>query len=305
MKSKGILLSLFLICFFSLTIFAQTFHKIEGWPDSTNTKIQQYLESSKAVQDRKVAVFDCDGTILGQSPYYLSNEVMCNYAKNNCVGKDDLLSKNAVEHMYKYVNGKGNPMQPLETILTLSGISPQEAENIGWKLFQEKKYADKVFPQMKQLIANLKEYGFEVWAVTGAQEVVYQKICSDVFGIPRTRVIGAKTVIANGKITNQFVPPLPERAGKKHVIETFIKAQPMFVVGNSRGDLDMLLYSKGMRIVVNPDSTEKATDPILKNQTLENYCQEHGFTIVKCKDQRPAGVTYDCADFGIETNPAN
>ncbi|MFA8299498.1 MAG: HAD family hydrolase [Hyphomicrobiales bacterium] len=303
MQPKKILIPLFFICFISLTAFAQNFHRIEGWPESTNLKIEKYLESTKAVKDRKVAVFDCDGTIIGQSPYYLSNEVMCSYAKKH-LGKNDTISKNAVTHTYKYANGYGNPSQPMETVLTLAGISPQEAENIGWQLYKEK-YADKVFPQMIQLIKNLKEYGFEVWAITGAQEVVYQKICSEVFGIPITHIYGAKTIIADDKITDQMIKPIPEQAGKKHIIETFIKAQPMFVAGNSRGDLDMLIYSKGMQMIVNPDNEEKLTDSILKNQTLESYSKEHGFTIVNCKDQRPEGVHFDCADFGIKTNKPN
>ena len=45
---------------------------------------------------------------------------------------------------------------------------------------------------MKQLIANLKEYGFEVWILTASPELLYQKFVAEEFGIPSINVAGSQ-----------------------------------------------------------------------------------------------------------------
>jgi hypothetical protein len=61
--------------------FAQTFRPIGAWPDSVNNKIENFLNSTLTLQQRKVAVFDCDGTLFGQAPHYLADEALYSYAK--------------------------------------------------------------------------------------------------------------------------------------------------------------------------------------------------------------------------------
>ena len=53
---------------------AQTYRPVDGFPEETNRQIESFLNSTLPVKERKVAVFDCDGTLLGQVPYYLSDE---------------------------------------------------------------------------------------------------------------------------------------------------------------------------------------------------------------------------------------
>ena len=62
-----------------------------------------------------------------------------------------------------------------------------------------------------------------------------------------------KSVVVDGVLTNEIVLPIPQDDGKANVIPTFIKTRPLVVGGNSRGDMDMLNQSCGLKIVVNPD----------------------------------------------------
>ena len=50
---------------------AQTYkyQKIVGFSDETNAKLEAFLQSTISMNIRKVAVFDCDGTLFGQVPY--------------------------------------------------------------------------------------------------------------------------------------------------------------------------------------------------------------------------------------------
>ena len=50
--------------------------------------------------------------------------------------------------------------------------------------------------------------------------------------------------------------PIPQDAGKAEALNTFIKARPILVGGNSRGDMEMMLESVGLRVIVNPDDTK-------------------------------------------------
>lgn len=44
-----------------------------------------------------MAVFDCDGTLFGQSPYYLADEAIYEYAKNKYALKKESLSNLVIE----------------------------------------------------------------------------------------------------------------------------------------------------------------------------------------------------------------
>jgi phosphoserine phosphatase len=91
--------------------------------------------------------------------------------------------------------------------------------------------------------ANLKEYGFEVWILTASPEFLYQKFLAEELGLPDTQILGVKSVVANGRLTDEIIMPIPQDDGKANVIPTFIKARPLIVGGNSRGDMDMLNQS--------------------------------------------------------------
>ena len=61
-------------------------------------------------------------------------------------------------------------------------MTPEEVAKLGYDCYVES-YQGKFYPEMKQLIANLKEYGFEVWILTASPEFLYQKFLSE-GGIP-------------------------------------------------------------------------------------------------------------------------
>lgn len=65
------------------SICAQQYRPIATWPDETNARIEEFLNTTLTVTGRKVAVFDCDGTVFGQAPYYLADEALYDYADKN------------------------------------------------------------------------------------------------------------------------------------------------------------------------------------------------------------------------------
>ena len=133
---------------------------------------------------------------------------------------------------------------------------------------------------MKSLIKLLKNNDFEVWIVTASPESMYQKFLSKAFSLPITNIIGVKTIIRDGFITDEIVHPVPQDKGKKEAIETFIQGIPLLVAGNSRGDKEMIEHSAGIKMIVNPDE-HIAHDQI---ESIAAYADRHNWIIVRIND---------------------
>ncbi len=303
MKKTTTLIILFITCFSFLG--AQKFKEIKNWPKETNQKIEAFLNSTKNYKDRKVAVFDCDGTVFGQVPHYLADEALYLYADENYKGKTDSKSLEKLAIIDKMVKNGDNVSKEYveDRVHFISDMTPDQIREMGADCYQ-KYYKGKMYPQMKDLIANLKNYGFEVWVLTASPELLYQKFVSEELGIPPLNVVGVKSVIENNIVTDQIILPIPQDDGKAYTIETYIQAKPLIVGGNSRGDLDMLNESTGLKIVVNPDDNtiRPKEDGVIAGYTVKSYWEKNGGTIVYCKDSVDPTIKYHTEQWGIRKN---
>lgn len=292
----------------TITLNAQTYRHISGWSQEINDRIEAFLNTTVTMNIRKVAVFDSDGTTFGQVPYYLADEALYRYADVVLKERKDREAKDKLkilERMVKDGNNVGKQYVE-DRVHFLAGLSPDEIANIGYDCYVES-YRNKTYPEMKQLVANLKEYGFEVYILTASPEFLYQKFVSEEYGIPVTNVVGAKCVVKDGITTGEIIPPIPQDDGKAHTIETFIKARPLIVGGNSRGDMDMLNESAGLKIVVNPDdiTVRGQEDGPMSGHTVKTYWEKEGALIVKCNDVRDPKVKFHTEEWKIRQNIAN
>ena len=235
-----------LLLFITPSITAQTYREIKGWSKEINERIETFLNTTLTMNIRKVAVFDGDGTVVGQAPHYLADEALYRYADKFYKGKSDKFSKEKMAILNRMVKDGNNVGKAYveDRAHFLAGMTPEEVANLGYDCYVES-YQGKFYPEMTQLIANLKEYGFEVWILTASPEFLYQKFLSEELGIPEVNILGMKSVVVNGVLTNEIVLPIPQDDGKANVIPTFIKTRPLVVGGNSRGDMDMLNQSCG------------------------------------------------------------
>lgn len=280
---------------------AQTFRPVDGFSAETNRRIEAFLNSTLTMKERKVAAFDCDGTLLGQVPYYLSEESMYDFAKERYEGKTDKASKEKWAICRELAAGDNVAVSYTQRCIDFfAGLTPDELGNVGWRCFRQK-YARKFYPEMKQLLANLQEYGFEIWIVTASTELLYQRFIHEELGIPVDRILGVKSCVRDGIVTDEIVRPVPQDEGKAEVIHTFIKARPLVVGGNSRGDMEMMLESAGLRILVNPDPVrpEKA----MGGKTVEAFWKDDPNTlIVRCDDMPDEKVAWTTGTLGVQRN---
>ena len=287
---------------------AQTYRTISGWSADVNNQLESFLNATLTYPDRKVAVFDCDGTLFGQSPYYLADEAVFEYANTHYKGKKDSLSVAKMQVIDALLNGDNVGVSYVKRRIDfLSGLTISQAEEIGRNSFKEK-YRFKFYQEMKQFLGNLKEYGFEIWVLTASPEILYQGFVHENLGIPKNRILGVKSVISDGVITNELVHPVPQEEGKAKAIETFIKADPLIVGGNSRGDLEMMNTSKGIKIIVNPDDKkvyQKATPKELNGNTLKDYWKVQKAIEVFCKDTLEGTIHFTSEDWKVKVNKSH
>ncbi|MEN6569081.1 MAG: HAD family hydrolase [Rikenellaceae bacterium] len=289
-------------------IVAQKYKFIDGWSKEINYRIERFLDSTKTLNERKVAVFDGDGTVFGQVPFYLADEALYQYADEHYKGKSDSLSKVKMKILKAMVEDGNNVGKPYveNRVHFLSGMTTEEVMEMGYQCYL-RSYKGKFYPEMKILIDNLKAYGFEVWILTASPEYLYQKFITIELGIPDINVIGVKSVIIDDRLTDIIVLPIPQDDGKANTIPTFIKARPLLVGGNSRGDLDMINMSKGLKIVVNPDdvTVRGKDDGPMSGYTVKQYWEKEGAVIVKCNDTTDPMVRFHTREWGIRENLAH
>ena len=289
-------------------IVAQKYKFIDGWSKEINYRIERFLDSTKTLNERKVAVFDGDGTVFGQVPFYLADEALYQYADEHYKGKSDSLSKAKMKILKAMVEDGNNVGKPYveNRVHFLSGMTTEEVMEMGYQCYL-RSYKGKFYPEMKILIDNLKAYGFEVWILTASPEYLYQKFITIELGIPDINVIGVKSVIIDDRLTDIIILPIPQDDGKANTIPTFIKARPLLVGGNSRGDLDMINMSKGLKIVVNPDdvTVRGKDDGPMSGYTVKQYWEKEGAVIVKCNDTTDPMVRFHTREWGIRENLAH
>ena len=306
-NSKSFFFLLIISVFYSFA-GAQTYRPVKNWTPEVNNKLESFLNSTIVIKERKVAVFDCDGTLLGQVPYYLADEALYSFAKTNYADKKDEFSKNKMKIIDRLLHGNNTGIDYVkERINFLSGMTAEEVQQTGEDCFHAK-YQQKIYPEMRELLANLKEYGFEIWILSASPELLYQQFVHEELGIPVDRILGVKSVVRNDTVTNTLVVPVPQDEGKAQALETFIKARPLFVAGNSRGDMEMMNESVGLKLIVNPDNikVEKGEESgAMNGNTVEEYWKKNGALIVHCKDISEGNYKYVSADWGIKLNKNN
>lgn len=316
MFRKAFSFALMILVSSSFMITAQTYRYIKGWPKETNDRLESFLNSTISMKERKVAAFDCDGTLFGQAPYYLADEALYDYAKKNYEGKKDAKSVEKMKIVDALLHGDNVGVEYVQNRAKfLSGMTADEIRKMGKDMFKEK-YQTKFYPEMKELLANLQEYGFEVWVVTASPELLYEQFVTEELGIPNDRILGIRTVTTvDGISTDKLVYPVSQDDGKAEVIHTMIKARPLLVGGNSRGDMEMMNESAGIKLIVNPDNKkiEGKSGGLMEGFTVKQYWdRDPNALTVYCNDvpendyrDVTKKITYVTEEYGVKSNATN
>ncbi len=215
--------------------------KQKNWV-SIEKKIKLALEDELKSSDRRpVAVFDADGTLwntdLGEAffKYQIRHRLLKNLPAE-CLGDP-----------WAYYREKKKSGDPRAMFLWLAEI------NCGYKLSQVRAWAELVlreqenfplFEEQKRLIEYFLSKRVEVFIVTAsvawAVEPGAQRL-----GISTENVIGVRTKVRNGRITDEQDGIITYQEGKPQaLLEATAGHKPFFASGNSMGDLALLEIAK-------------------------------------------------------------
>jgi hypothetical protein len=259
----------------------------------------------------RIAVFDNDGTLWSEKPYYFQlifalERVKALAAQHpewheqqpfKAVLEDDIEGflaggLKAILDVLVAAHG-GNTSSEFEQIV-LDWIASARHPRTG------RLYTEMVFQPMLELLSYLRSNGFRTYIVSGGGIEFMRAWVEDVYGIPPEQVIGSSIETKfemrdSGPILVRIpqVDFVDDGEGKPVGIHKFIGRRPILAFGNSDGDLQMLQWTAAgdgprfMGLVHHTDAVrEWAYDresPVGRLDKALDEAREKGWTVVDMK----------------------
>jgi phosphoserine phosphatase len=200
----------------------------------------------------RIAAFDCDGTLWsgdageGFFSWELSQGIV-----------SEAVARWARPRYADYKAGKVREEVMCGEMVTMHrGLHEHVVEEAASTYFDQN-FLPNIFPEMRELVARLKNTGCDVWAVSSTNLWVIRAAMTH-FGIPVDRILAASVVVQNGVITDQLIR-VPSGSAKPSALCEVLVASLDCAFGNSIWDREMLALSKhAFAINANPDLRQVA-----------------------------------------------
>ncbi|TBY08163.1 HAD family hydrolase [Rhizobium laguerreae] len=268
----SILVALVLVlasAFFPRKVFAQP--ALPSWNDTAaKSRIVDFVKATTteggegyvAPEDR-IAVFDNDGTLWSEQPYYFQLGFVLDRVKALAPQHPEWKEK---EPFKSVLSGdlagvaKSGELGLVDLVTsTHAGMTTDDFNRLVTDWFATarhpktgKPFEEMTFVPMVELLQYLRANGFKTFIVSGGGIEFMRPVTEKLYGIPPEQVIGST-------ITTQYalvddVPSLrrlpkidfiDDGAGKPVGINQFIGRRPIFVAGNSDGDYEMARWTTG------------------------------------------------------------
>jgi phosphoserine phosphatase len=218
-----------------------------------------------------VAVFDCDGTLWGGD---------AGLGFMNWSLEQGIVSRSTSD----WIDSRHRAYRAGEVSeVTICGEMVQiyaglrEAElRVAAERYVSKFVTPQIFPEIAALVAELRDRGTQLWAVSSTNKWVIEEGVR-AFGISAERVLAAEVAVNDGIITSDIVD-VPTDEGKATALARVGLTRPDAIFGNSIHDLAML------EIAAN-------AFPVNPSPALVEAATRHGWTCF-----RPAGAATPLSD---------
>jgi phosphoserine phosphatase len=210
--------------------------------------------------DDRIAVFDNDGTLWSEQPFYFQLGFMLDRVKVLAPQHPEWKAKEPFKSILAgdlASLAKSGEKGIVELgMATHSGVTTDEFTKIVTDWFATAKhpktgkpYTDMTFVPMRELLDYLRAHGFKTYIVSGGGVEFMRPITEKAYGIPPAQVIGS-TIVTQYDLVDD-VPVLrrlpkidfiDDGPGKPSGINKVIGRRPIFAAGNSDGDYEMLRW---------------------------------------------------------------
>jgi phosphoglycolate phosphatase-like HAD superfamily hydrolase len=247
--------------------FAQ--EPLASWNDTAaKSRIMDFVKATVTeggegyvVPADRIAVFDNDGTLWSEQPYYVQLGFALDRVKTLSPQHPEWKTKepfkSILEGDLKGVAKSGELGLVDLLMATHSGMNTDQFSKIVEDWFTEAKnpktgelHTDMTYLPMRELLDYLRANGFTTYIVSGGGVEFMRPITEKLYGIPPQQVVGS-TITTQYAIVDD-VPVLKrlpkidfvdDGAGKPAGINKFIGRKPIFVAGNSDGDYEMMRWT--------------------------------------------------------------
>jgi phosphoserine phosphatase len=180
-----------------------------------------------------VAVFDCDGTLW-------SGDAGTGFMRWTV--ETGLVSREAtdwIDARYRgYLKGEVSEVAICGEMVQMYQRLREDEMRRAAKAFFASQIEANIFPEMKELVGELRSKGVDIWAVSSTNNWVIEEGVQR-FGIPAERVLAACVQVKDGMVTD-VIKDVPTDAGKVAALARVGVTAPDAVFGNSAHDVAML-----------------------------------------------------------------
>ncbi len=211
----------------------------------------------------RIAVFDNDGTLWSEQPFYFQLGFMLDRVKvlapEHPEWKETEPFKSVLAGDIKGMAASGEKGLVELGMATHAGMTTDEFAKIVTDWFAASKhpktgkpYNKMTFLPMRELLDYLRANGFKTYIVSGGGVEFMRPITEEAYGIPPEQVVGSTitteyALVDDVPVLNRLpkIDFIDDGAGKPVGINKFIGRRPIFVAGNSDGDYEMLRWVTG------------------------------------------------------------
>ncbi|WP_236765663.1 HAD family hydrolase [Agrobacterium tumefaciens] len=244
---------------------------LESWNDTAaKTRITDFVKATTTeggdkfvLPEDRIAVFDNDGTLWSEQPFYFQLGFMLDRVKVLAPQHPEWAEKEPFKSILagdlKGIARGGEKGIVELGMATHAGQTTDQFTKIVTDWFAKAKhpktgkpYDEMTFVPMRELLDYLRANGFKTYIVSGGGVEFMRPITEKAYGVPPEQVIGS-TIVTEYDIVDD-VPVLKrlpkidfvdDGPGKPVGINKFIGRRPIFVAGNSDGDYEMLRWVAG------------------------------------------------------------
>lgn len=282
-----------------------------SWNDTATTQaIVAFVEGSarSIPPEERVAVFDNDGTLWCEKPMPIELGFILERFAELAEADESLRTtqpwRAAYEQDYgwlgdavtKHYHGDDTDVEVLigGLLAAFKGMPVEDyAERAGafvrggahptlGRLFSACAYTP-----MVELLRYLEANGFTAFIASGGDRDFMRTVTQEIYGIPPERVIGSSSALRyeNGGISyDAELDAFDDGPIKPVRIWNRIGRRPVFAAGNSNGDVPMLEWATGFRLLVQHDDAEREFDYAAGSEQALERCRDEGWTVVSVKD---------------------
>ena len=307
---------------------AQTRHDhLSSWNDGPARKaIVEFVRTttdkaspSYVPPAERIATFDNDGTLWLEKPLYIQLQHGLRGIGKTAAEKPDLRDRQPFKAVYErdtawlqkidaeYGRGDLSGVTTLASGIAeaFSGMTIEAFEADALDFFSsaqdarfKKPYKLLTYQPMVELVHALQANDFQVYITTAGGRDFVRSVCEEIYGIPRSMVIGSGVTLECGEDaagglqvlrTKEIEQPIDDGPGKPLHIHRAIGRRPILAVGNSNSDIHMLRYATEhagltLGLLLHHDDGEREYAYDTGAELVLPLAAKEGWTVVSMKD---------------------